>query len=137
MAGLMFSDIIIRDKATRERFIERDKTGGFINPLSVAGHQAAYEQCGPWLEQLKEYLDGNFDFLESFLKENMPEAVFCKPDATYLAWVNLQPCMPGVEDMCDYFANEARRSSRGWQWALRRQCPGLCTPKPSYASQHH
>lgn len=107
MAGLMFSDIIIKDKATRERFIERDKTGGFINPLSVAGHQAAYEHCAPWLEELKEYLDGNFDFLESFLKENMPEAVFCKPDATYLAWVNLQPCMPDVEDMCDYFANEA------------------------------
>lgn len=107
MAGLMFSDIIIRDKATRERYLERDKTGGFINPLSVAGHQAAYEQCGPWLEELREYLDGNFAYLENFLKENFPQAVFYKPQATYLAWVNMAPCMPGVEDMCDFFANEA------------------------------
>jgi len=107
MAGLMLSDIIIRNKETRDRFLERDKIGGFVNPLSVAAHQAAYEKGGEWLEEMKTYLDGNFEYVRDFLREYLPEAVFALPEATYLAWVNLQPCMPGIEDMCDFFANRA------------------------------
>ncbi len=107
MAGLMFSNVIIRDEATRRAFQDRDKIAGFLNPLSVAAHQAAYEKGGPWLEELKAYLDGNFRFLRDFLDEYLPEAVFSPPEATYLAWVNMAPCLPDVEDLPDFFANKA------------------------------
>ena len=107
MAGLMFSDIIIRDEVERERFRNRDKIAGMINPLSVVAHQAAYEHCGDWLEQLKAYLDGNFRYVESFLKERLPEVRFRIPEATYLAWVDLSPCLPDVSDLPGFFANEA------------------------------
>ena len=107
MAGLMFSDIIIRDEAERERFRNRDKIAGMINPLSVVAHQAAYEHCGDWLEQLKAYLDENFRYVESFLKERLPEVRFRIPEATYLAWVDLSPCLPDVSDLPGFFANEA------------------------------
>lgn len=52
MAGLMFSNIIIRDEKVRECFSGRDKNVGFINPLSIEAHKAAYEKGGEWLEQL-------------------------------------------------------------------------------------
>lgn len=107
MAGLMFSDIIIRDLNERERFRSRDKIAGMLNPLSIAAHKAAYENCGDWLEQLRAYLDENFRFLDSFLKRELPEAEFTIPQATYLAWVNMGPCLPGVEDLPAFFANEA------------------------------
>lgn len=107
MAGLMFSDIIIRDPQERRRFRRKDKIAGMLNPLSIAAHKAAYEQCGDWLEQMKRYLDGNFAFLESFLKEYLPEAVFTVPEATYLAWVDLSACLPDLEDLPGFFANEA------------------------------
>ena len=29
------------------------------------------------------------------------------PEATYLAWVNMSGCLPGVEDLPGFFANEA------------------------------
>ena len=35
MAGLMFSNIIIRDEKLRNKFQEKDKNVGFVNPLSV------------------------------------------------------------------------------------------------------
>lgn len=107
MAGLMFSDIIIRDGDLRAAFCERDKIVGFVNPLSVAAHQAAYERCGDWLAQLQAYLDGNFAFLKAFLDEKLPEAVFEVPEATYLAWVDMRKCLPDVADLPDFFANEA------------------------------
>ena len=107
MAGLMFSDIIIRDPEEREHFNARDKIAGMLNPLSIAAHQAAYEQGAEWLDQLKTYLDGNFRFLERFLQERLPEAKFRIPEATYLAWVDLSGCLPDVEDLPGFFANEA------------------------------
>ena len=107
MAGLMLSDIIIRDSQLRKIFCGRDKTVGFVNPLSVAAHQAAYEHCGEWLNQLKDYLDGNFEFVKSFLAENLPEAVFQISEATYLAWVNMSGCLPDVKDLPAFLANNA------------------------------
>ena len=107
MAGLMLSDIIIRDEKEREVFLGRDKIVGFVNPLSVAAHQAAYERCADWLEQMKDYLDENFRLVDTYLKEHLPKAKFCIPEATYLAWVNLGDCLPDVDDLPGFFANEA------------------------------
>ena len=76
------------------------------NPLSVAASQAAYGQGGEWLEELKLYLDGNFKYLEEFLKTELPEAVYKIPDATYLAWVDVSAYLPG-EDLPMFFANNA------------------------------
>ena len=107
LAGLSFSDIIIRSHEERKRFIRRDKTHGAINPLSVAAHKAAYEQAGEWLDELKLYLDGNLKFVKDFISENIPTAVFQVPDATYFAWVDFRKTLPDVKDLSLFFANNA------------------------------
>ena len=107
IAGLMMSHIIIRDEELRSQFKSRDYTSGNLNPLSIAANKAAF-LCGEeWLDQLKSYLDGNFRFVDEFLKEKLPEAVFRIPDATYLAWVDLSLCLPDVDDLPLFFAREA------------------------------
>ena len=107
LAGLMFSNIIIRDPKLRETFTQKDKNVGFVNPVSLAAHTAAYQKGREWLEELKLYLDENFAFLDSFLKKYFPEAVYNIPEATYLAWIDMRNCLPGVENLPDFFANKA------------------------------
>ena len=107
LAGLMFSNIIIRDPKLRETFTQKDKNVGFVNPVSLAAHTAAYQKGREWLEELKLYLDENFAFLDSFLKKYFPEAVHNIPEATYLAWIDMRNCLPGVENLPDFFANKA------------------------------
>lgn len=107
IAGLAFSNIIIRDPALRARFQERDKLFGMVNPLSLTAAKAAYDKGGAWLEELKQYLDGNFAFVKEFMAEYMPEAVMNIPEATYLAWVDMSKCLPDVEDLPGFFANNA------------------------------
>jgi hypothetical protein len=58
-------------------------------------------------ETALSYLDENFKFVQTFLKENLPEAVMPISEATYLAWVDLSKVIPDVQDMADFFANEA------------------------------
>ena len=107
LAGLMFSNIIIRDPKLMETFTQKDKNVGFVNPVSLAAHTAAYQKGREWLEELKLYLDENFAFLDSFLKKYFPEAVYNIPEATYLAWIDMRNCLPGVENLPDFFANKA------------------------------
>lgn len=107
MAGLAFSNIIIRDPATRALFKDRDKLIGMVNPISLTAAKAAYDRGQTWLNELKAYLDGNFSFVKDFLTENLPEAVMNISEATYLAWVDLSKCLPDVEDMPGFFANHA------------------------------
>ena len=107
LAGLMHSNIIIRDAEERARFQDRDKNIGAVNPLSIAAHKAAYEHGGSWLEQLKAYVDGNLALVDQFLKENIPGAKFTIPESTYFAWVDLREVLPEVEDLPDFFANKA------------------------------
>ena len=107
LAGLAFSNIIIRDSLLRQRFKARDKLNGMVNCLSYVAAKAAYEKGGDWHEALKRYLDDNFAFLKSFLEAHMPEAVMTISEATFLAWVDLSKVIPDIEDMADFFANEA------------------------------
>lgn len=107
LAGLAFSNIIIRDPKLREEFRSRDKLFGMVNPLSLAAAKAAYDYGQPWLNELKEYLDENFRFVKEYLVEHLPKAVMNISDATYLSWVDLSACLPGVEDMPGFFANKA------------------------------
>lgn len=107
LAGLAFSNIMIRDPETREEFISRDKLFGMVNPLSLTAAKAAYDHGGQWLEELKAYLDENFRTVKKYFDENIPEAVCYIPEATYLCWVNLGRALPDVEDLPKFFAYKA------------------------------
>ena len=108
MAGMMFAEIIIRDKGLRDLFIGTTNAYAMnVNPLSIAAHQAAYEHGSEWLDQLKTYLDGNFQFVKDTLARELPDITFQIPQATYLAWVNMNPYLGDVEDIPDFMANKA------------------------------
>lgn len=107
MAGLQFSNIIIRNQQERIQFQSRDKIAGFINPISIAAHTAAYEKCEDWLNQMKTYLDGNFHYVKQFLDTNLPETNFTIPESTYLAWIDLHQTLPQVDDLPSFFAYKA------------------------------
>lgn len=107
IAGLQFSNIIIRSEELRCTYRKNDRIGQEVNPLSLAAAQAAYESCGDWLEELKLYLDDNFAFVVDFLHENIPSAVCRIPESTYLAWVDFRTALPDVKDLSYFFANNA------------------------------
>ena len=107
LAGLMMSEIIIRDPAERSIFRSRDKLFGMVNPISVEAHKAAYTKCDEWLSQLRDYLDSNFRFTEQYIKENLPNAVFKIPEATYLAWIDLREYFNNDEDIALFMAERA------------------------------
>ena len=91
LAGMQSSHVIIAKKNLRDQFervLERIHLAP-PNPLAIAGVEAAYTYGEVWLEELLVYLEENIEIIESFLKEHLPKAKFIKPQATYLAWIDL------------------------------------------------
>lgn len=88
IAGNQLSNIVIPDVEIAKKWFSAHLCG-MPNPIAIDACVAAYNECEDWLEELKLYLDENFAYLKKFLDEKLPNAKFCLPEGTYLAWVDL------------------------------------------------
>lgn len=91
LAGMQASNIIIPNPKLRAEFQEtlaRNHVSG-QNPLSIVATEVAYSEGEEWLEALLEYLEGNIEYINEYLKEHLPKARMLKPQATYLGWIDL------------------------------------------------
>ena len=90
LAGLQASTTVFPDLETKERF-DRFWTNMDIhrnNAFSSVAMETAFNEGEEWLEQLLEYLDGNFEYVKSFCEEHIPQIKVNVPDATYLMWLD-------------------------------------------------
>jgi cystathionine beta-lyase len=60
-----------------------------INALGVVANEAAYNEGEDWLDQLLTYIDGNHEYVEAYIKDNMPLVRYTKAEGTYLAWIDV------------------------------------------------
>ncbi len=90
LAGLQSSNIIISDEKKRRRFQQAlDRNGVFaINPFADVATIAAYEEGGPWVDALLDYLSGNLDLVESYIQDQLAPLSMKRPEGTYLAWID-------------------------------------------------
>ena len=88
IAGLQISNIWISNPELRARFRAEVTAAGYsqVNLMGLVACQAAYETGEEWLKELKIYLEGNLDYVRTFLKENLPEIKQTETEATYLLW---------------------------------------------------
>ncbi len=110
LAGLYASFAVIKNKAIREEFENTiARTGaGRLNIFGIEATKAAYTHGEEWLEDVIAYLDGNATYLESALKERVPQIKMHKPEGTYLAWLDCRALNMTDEALKDWTIKEAR-----------------------------
>lgn len=89
LAGNLISHIFIKNNEIKQEWLRL--YDDFISPLSLVATKSAYSECDEWLEQLKVYLDNNFEFVRNYLQQHLPKIEFTIPESTYLAWINIEP----------------------------------------------
>lgn len=90
--GLIGSYALIADAEVREDFLLTLKNRDGLSSASILGMEAlmtAYNQCRSWKDELNQYVDGNLDYIFQFCEKNLPGIRFRVPQATYLAWMDL------------------------------------------------
>ena len=110
--GVILSNLLIPDQGIRERMKETMDRWGLHNPnIFAAGiMEAAYTQCDEWIEQVKAYLDENYEFLKKYLEKNMPELEVIPSEGTYMAWVQTEKLQISPEELEKFFIEDAKVS---------------------------
>ncbi|RTY60263.1 pyridoxal phosphate-dependent aminotransferase [Pantoea sp. YU22] len=84
---------IISDQQDRQAFMQQMKADGLSSPavFAVAAHIAAYREGAPWLDALRACLQSNLQHVAQRLNAAFPVLDWQPPQATYLAWLDLNP----------------------------------------------
>ena len=109
MPGLGSSYAITVDKGIRERFQTFMEAGEFSEGhlLAYFGAAAAYMHGAEWLEQMLDYIKGNIDFTENYLKEYIPGISMIRPQASYLVFLDCRALGLAQEALTRLFAEKA------------------------------
>jgi cystathionine beta-lyase len=110
LAGLQVSNIFISNNELRKKFKKEIAATGYsqVNIMGLVSCQAAYEEGKEWLEQLREYLAKNLEFVREYLKENMPQIKLIEPEGTYLVWLDFRELKLSSEQLEDLIVNKAK-----------------------------
>jgi cystathionine beta-lyase len=110
LAGLGCSLVISANKELRERYQATQKRiwTGLANTFSTVATEAAYRHGEKWLEQVLEYIRGNYEFLINYLDERLPETRVIPLEGTYLAWVDLRSLGLNDEQLKERILKQAR-----------------------------
>lgn len=110
IAGIVSSYAIVPDPAIRESFFHYLDAGEFDAPniFSPVATMAAYQKGALWRKELLEYLQGNIEFVESFISERIPGIHCVRPDASFLVWLDCRGLGLGHDALVDLFVNKAR-----------------------------
>lgn len=88
LAGLKTSVAIISNETLRQTFNDALMGAGLFgtNVLGLVALEAAYNHGDAWLDAVIQYIQANYDYMESYLAECIPQIKPVPLQGTYLAW---------------------------------------------------
>lgn len=110
MPGLASSYCIIENEALRRKFqaymeASEFSEGHLFAYLSV---EAAYSNGTEWLEQALDYIQGNIDFTDEYLKTHIPAIKMIRPQASYLVFLDCRELGLTQKELVNFFVDGAR-----------------------------
>ena len=124
IAGLLCANIFVPNKELHAQInhaLEIHEVNG-LNPFGLVAQVAAYNESESWLDELNEYIYGNFCYLREFLREQLPQLQLHETEGTYLAWVNIEAVGMSAETFCR---------------ALAQKNKVLFNPSEMYGAEHY
>lgn len=110
IAGIVSSYCIIQNEDIRKRFFKYVEDCEIDCPsiFSIEATMAAYTKGAQWRRAMMDYLKGNIDFVDSWLRKNIPTVRAMRPQASFLIWLDCRKLGLEQKDLVDLFVNKAR-----------------------------
>lgn len=110
IAGLQAANIICSQPDWRRRLDRAININEVcdLNPFGPVALKAAYNESEDWIDELNQYLWGNYQALCEFVEANIPQWKVCKLEGTYLPWIDISAMNTTAQDLCDKLLNEAK-----------------------------
>lgn len=108
VAGLKTSAIFISNDEMREKVntaMGAHRSSG-SNMLGIKAAEIAYSQCGQWLDECRELIKQNYEYIRDYCAEHIPEIKVTKLEGTFLPWIDMRAFgMDEEELLADLKAN--------------------------------
>jgi cystathionine beta-lyase len=90
LAGIQAAVMIATDIEKREKLKENALAHGQmeLSPFAAVALTAAYEDGGPWLDELLTVLSSHMDYAIDKITQAVPGVKINKPQGTYLLWID-------------------------------------------------
>ena len=110
IAGLQAANIICSQPSWRRRLDRAININEVcdLNPFGPVALKAAYNDSEDWIDELNQYLWGNYQALCEFVEANIPQWKVCKLEGTYLPWIDISAMNTTAQDLCDKLLDEAK-----------------------------
>ena len=110
IAGIVSSFCVVSNPEIRSRFYGWLEASELNAPmfLSTVATEAAFTKCREWRLEMLEYVEKNVEFVDKFLKDNIPGIVAVRPQASFLIWLDCRGLGLGHDALIDLFVNRAR-----------------------------
>jgi len=109
-AGLQIANIICSHPSWRRRIDRAININEVcdVNPFGIVALQAAYNESEDWIDELNQYLWGNYQVLCDFIGKNIPQWKVCRLEGTYLPWVDISAMGMTSQELADRLLTEAK-----------------------------
>lgn len=110
VAGLASSVVLIPNQELKEKY-ETILSTLHLENGNLFGHiamEAGYSKGHKWLDELLQYLQGNIQLVDDFLKEHLPKIKLIKTEATYLLWLDCSELEYNCDELNDILINKAQ-----------------------------
>ena len=109
-AGLQIANIICSHPTWRRRIDRAININEVcdVNPFGVVALEAAYNESEDWIDELCQYLWGNYTVLRDFIGKNIPQWKVCRLEGTYLPWVDISAMGITSQELCDRLLRDAK-----------------------------
>lgn len=111
IAGVVSSYCIVQEPALAEKFfayLESNETD-YPPIFSAEATRAAYTPQGKaWRAEMLDYVQGNIDFVDGWLREHLPQIRAVRPEASFLIWLDCRKLGLPQPALVDLFVNKAR-----------------------------
>jgi cystathionine beta-lyase len=90
LPGIQTANVIIANEKLRTHFQKALESHflQFSNTFGIIATESAYRFGADWLEQCMDYIQDNFQLVQSYFKEHVPEIKVIQAEGTYLAWLD-------------------------------------------------
>lgn len=78
------------------------------NPFGLIAVEVAYTYGESWLNNLKEYLQNNYEFIITTCKKELPKLLITPLESTYLMWINCKELLLNDKELEHFFYNETK-----------------------------
>ncbi len=111
IAGVVSSYVIVQNPALAETFFQFIESNEMDYPpiFSAEATRAAYTEPGKaWRAEMLDYVQGNIDFVDAWLRTNLPQIRAVRPQASFLVWLDCRKLGLPQPALVDLFVNKAR-----------------------------